>query len=65
MYRELTVSSDTHLEKLLQQTFPDFTESEIEDLLDGGWVKVGNEIANWGWQIYRGESVIIDKPVAD
>ena len=65
MYRELAVNSDTDLVKLLWDTFPDWRESEIEELVDGGWVKVGDEIAQWGWLIYRGESVIIDKPDGD
>ena len=56
MYLELTVNSDTDLVKLLWDTFPDWRESEIEELVDGGWVKVGDEIAHWGWLIYRGLS---------
>ena len=65
MYRELTVNSDIDLVKLLWDMFPDSSESEIEELLDCGWVKVGDEVAHWGWQVYRGESVIIDTPVGD
>ena len=62
MDRELTVNSDIDLVKLLWDIFPDSSESEIEELLVRGWVKVGDEIAHWGWQVYRGESVIHKYP---
>jgi len=42
MYRVLTVNNDIDLVKLLWDIFPDSLESEIEELLGRGWVKVGD-----------------------
>jgi hypothetical protein len=56
---QINVKRDIDLVELLQDTFSDLDESEIEDLLDDGRVTIRGETAFYGWKAYQGESVEI------